>query len=249
MMLQREGDHSVAFEHRDGTGPGILFLSGFNSNMQGDKALALDAWCRDNGRQYTRFDYMGHGASSGRFEDGTIGHWIADAIAVFDAITTGPQVLVGSSMGGWIMLQVALARPERVHALVGIATATDFTEALRDELLSTEQRLQLELSGSCAIENCYDDGEPYAISRELLEEGRQHCLLGHESIPINLPVRLLHGQRDADVPWEHSLALAAKLASEDVEVQLVKGGDHRLSRPVDLDRLVRTLSVLPEAGS
>ena len=244
MILQRDNEHALAYEHVEGTGPGIVFLSGFNSNMQGDKAVALDRWCRQTGRQYTRFDYLGHGASSGRFEQGTIGRWIEDAIAVLDHVAQGPQVLVGSSMGGWIMLQVALSRPDRVLALVGIATATDFTEAMRDGVLSPEQMLQLELSGSCDIDNCYDDGEPYQITRELLEEGKQHCLLQEESIPIDLPVRLLHGQCDADVPWEHSLTLAQKLTSRDVEIQLIKDGDHRLSRPADLARLTRTLSVL-----
>lgn len=244
MKLQRKDGQSVAYEHVDGSGPGIVFLSGFNSNMQGDKALALDAWCRERSRQFTRFDYFGHGESSGRFEDGTLGRWIDDAIAVIDEVTRGPQILVGSSMGGWIMLHVALARAARVQALVGIATATDFTEALRDRVLSPEQRLQLEMSGSCEIDNCYDDGEPYRISRELLEEGARHCLLQQDSIDIDVPVRLLHGQCDEDVPWEHSLALAEKVASADVEVTLVKDGDHRLSRPVDLARLMRALDVL-----
>ena len=244
MMLDRIDGEQVAYAHLEGQGPGILFLSGFNSNMQGDKALALDAWCRQSGRQYTRFDYQGHGASSGKFEEGTIGRWIDDAIAVLDEIASGPQLLVGSSMGGWIMLQVALARPERVIGLVGIAPAPDFTEAMRNGRLSPEQMLQLELSGSCAIDNCYDDGEAYHISRELLEEGREHCLLHEQNIAIDLPVRLIHGQCDDDVPWERSLILAEKLASTDVEVQLVKNGDHRLSSPGDLARLLRTLETL-----
>lgn len=244
MMLDRIDGEQVAYAHLEGQGPGILFLSGFNSNMQGDKALALDAWCRQSGRQYTRFDYQGHGASSGKFEEGTIGRWIDDAIAVLDEIASGPQLLVGSSMGGWIMLQVALARPERVIGLVGIAPAPDFTEAMRNGRLSPEQMLQLELSGSCAIDNCYDDGEAYHISRELLEEGREHSLLHEQNIAIDLPVRLIHGQCDDDVPWERSLILAEKLASTDVEVQLVKNGDHRLSSPGDLARLLRTLETL-----
>ncbi len=209
-----------------------------------DKALFLDAWCRESGRQFTRFDYLGHGESSGRFEEGTIGRWIDDALAVLDAVTQGPQLLVGSSMGGWIMLQLAIARPERLVGLVGIAPAPDFTAALRDNGLTPEQRLQLELSGSCLIENCYDDGEPYTISNELLEEGDRHRLLDRESIPVDLPVRLLHGQQDPDVSWERSLLLAEKLRSDDVEIHLVKDGDHRLSRPRDLERLRRTLDAL-----
>ncbi len=246
MKLQRNGGDHVAYEHVAGSGPGILFLSGFNSNMQGDKALFLHRWCRDTGRQFTRFDYQGHGDSSGRFEDGTIGRWISDALAVLDEVTEGPQLLVGSSMGGWIMLQLALARPERLVGLVGIAPAPDFTEAMRKGGLSPEQLLQLELSGSCAIENCYDDGEPYHISAELLEEGAQHCLLTGDSIPIDLPLRVLHGQCDPDVPWRQSLVLAEKLTSSDVEISLVKDGDHRLSRPRDLARLQTTIEDLLE---
>ena len=243
-----DGEH-LAYHHHDGSGPGIVFLSGFNSNMQGDKAMVLDAWCREEGRQYTRFDYQGHGESSGRFEDGTIGRWIDDAMAVLDRVTSGPQVLVGSSMGDWLMLHLALQRPDRIDGLIGIAAAPDFTEALANGRLSPEQMLQLELSGSCAIDNCYDDGEPYHIARTLLEEGRQHCLLQQDEIAIRQPVRLLHGQCDDDVPWERSLLLAEKLASDDVEIQLVKDGDHRLSRPRDMARLKRTIAYLLESVS
>ena len=222
MKLERPDGHHVAYEHAGGATPGILFLGGFKSNMQGDKALFLDAWCRDSGRQFTRFDYLGHGHSTGLFEEGTIGRWIEDALVVLDTVTQGPQVLVGSSMGGWIMLQLALARPER---------------------------LQLELSGSCLIENCYDDGEAYTISSELLDEGDRHRLLDRDSIPLDVPVRLLHGQRDPDVCWKRSLVLAEKLRSDDVEIQLIKAGDHRLSRPQDLERLRRTLeSLLGDSG-
>ncbi len=243
-MLPREDGQQLAYEHREGCEPGIVFLSGFNSNMQGDKASALDAWCADQGRQYTRFDYFGHGASSGAFEQGTVGRWIDDALAILDQVTEGPQLLVGSSMGGWIMLHLALARPQRACALVGIATATDFTQSLRNGLLGPEQMLQLELSGFCSIDNCYDDGEPYRISQQLLEEGAQHCLLERERIDIDLPVRLIHGQCDDDVPWQHSLTLAEKLGSADVEVHLVKAGDHRLSQPRDLQRLQRVIDDL-----
>ncbi|MEH6586558.1 MAG: alpha/beta hydrolase [Halioglobus sp.] len=246
MILRRDDGEQVAYEHLEGSGPGVFFLSGFNSNMQGDKAMALDAWCRDAGRQFTRFDYQGHGQSSGEFENGTIGRWIDDALAVLDQVASGPQLLVGSSMGGWIMLQVALARPERVVGLVGIAAAPDFTEALGNGGLSPEQMLQLELSGSCAIDNCYDDGESYHISKRLLEEGRQHCLLNQASIAINLPVRLLHGQCDDDVSWERSVLLAQKLISDDVDLHLIKDGDHRLSRSSDLQRLIRAIAFLSE---
>ncbi len=242
-FLTLEDGSRIAYQHLEGATPGILFCPGFNSNMQGEKALALEAWCRDTGRQFTRFDYSGHGESSGRFEEGTIGRWRDDTLAVLDRLCEGPQLVVGSSMGGWIMLLVALQRPERVCALTGVASAPDFTEALWSEGLSAAQRESLDATGVCQIENCYDDGEPYRISRRLLEEGRNHLLLGRD-IPVRVPVRLLHGQQDADVPWEHALTVARCLASDDVEVQLVKSGDHRLSAPEDLARLIRTVDSL-----
>lgn len=243
MLLQRPDGETLAYRHSEGRGPGVMFCTGFNSNMGGDKALALEAWCRERGRQFTRFDYLGHGESSGRFEQGTIGRWRDDALAVLDEVTTGPQVIVGSSMGGWIMLLVALERPQRLAGLVGIATAADFTERLADRMLGQQQREQLAAQGFCEIENCYDDGEPYRIDQNLLREGHRHLLLG-DRIAIDKPVRLIHGQRDEDVPWEISLEVAAQLTSDDVEVQLVKGGDHRLSSPRHLARLLRTLDNL-----
>ncbi|MGI9289043.1 MAG: alpha/beta hydrolase [Pseudomonadales bacterium] len=235
----------VAYLHLPGNSPGVLFCTGFNSNMRGTKALALQAWCAAQGRQYTRFDYTGHGESSGKFEDGTISQWRDDALAVLDRVTDGPQVIVGSSMGGWIMLLMTLARPEKVTGLVGIATAADFTESLRTRLLSKAQRRQLEEIGYCEIPNCYDDGEPYRIGQQLLDEGRQHLLLDGE-IPIDVPVRLIQGQLDDDVPWAHALRLMDQLRSADVELQLIKSGDHRLSNSEDLARLTCTLDALLE---
>jgi pimeloyl-ACP methyl ester carboxylesterase len=210
--------------------------------MQGVKALALEQWCRDRGRQFTRFDYYGHGESSGSVEDGCIGRWRDDTLAVLDRVTSGPQVLVGSSMGGWIMLLVALARAKRIHALLGVAAAPDFTDRLRNSL-SAAQRQQLRDSGYADLPNCYDDGEPYRIGRLLLHEGDDHLLLGGE-VPVDVPVRLIHGQRDEDVPWQLALSLAQQLRGTDVEIQLVKNGDHRLSEPVDLRRLQTSLEQL-----
>lgn len=233
----------LAYSHQEGLAPGILFCAGFNSNMQGDKAQCLEAWCAEQGRQYTRFDYSGHGESSGLFEEGTIGQWRDDALAILDRVTAGPQVIVGSSMGGWIMLLVTLLRPERVAGLVGIATAPDFTEALREKGLSQAQLQQLAETGFCNIPNCYDDGQPYRISQHLLDEGREHLLLYGE-LAIDTPVRLIQGQLDDDVPWQHALEVASRLRSTDVELQLVKSGDHRLSSPADLARMIRTIDTL-----
>lgn len=222
-------------------GPGVVFLGGFKSDMTGSKASHLAAWCAARGRAFLRFDYSGHGASGGRFEDGTIGRWLDDALAAFDALAEGPQVVVGSSMGGWIALLLALRRPERVAALVGIAAAPDFTEELIWKELSPEIRGAIARDGAWLRPSEY--GEPYPITRALIEDGRKHLLLGGP-IPIRAPVRLLHGQRDADVPWEMSLRLAERLESEDVRATLVKGGDHRLSTEADLALLSATLAPL-----
>jgi pimeloyl-ACP methyl ester carboxylesterase len=233
---------SIAYRHTPGADPGVLFCAGFNSNMQGIKALALEQWCRDRGRQFTRFDYSGHGESSGSVEEGCIGRWRDDTLAVLDRVTSGPQVIVGSSMGGWIMLLVALQRARRVKALLGLAAAPDFTDRLRARLTDT-QRQQLDRSGYADLPNCYDDGEPYRIGALLLDEGEAHLLLDGE-IPVDVPVRLIQGQRDDDVPWQLALRLAERIRGADVEIQLVKNGDHRLSEPSDLRRLELTLQQL-----
>lgn len=210
--------------------------------MQGIKALALEQWSLAQGRQFTRFDYFGHGESDGRVEEGTVGRWRDDGLAVLDEVTSGPQLVVGSSMGGWIMLLLALQRPGRISALLGLAAAPDFTARLRDALTSGQRR-QLGSSGYADLPNCYDDGEPYRIGRQLLEEGDRHLLL-HREIPIDVPVRLIQGQRDEDVPWRLALELAEKIRGADVEIQLVKDGDHRLSQPADLQRLRVTVDSL-----
>ncbi len=232
----------LAWRRRAGRGPGVMFLGGFNSDMTGTKAEELSAFCAAENRAFLRFDYSGHGASGGRFEDGTIGRWAEDAACAFDRLTEGPQVLVGSSMGGWMALLLALRRPERVAALVGIAAAPDFT-ALIVETLPAGAREAIAREGVWRRPSEY--GDPYPITRALLEEGERHMLLrGGGPIPISAPVRLLHGQRDPDVPWELSLRVAEAVAGEDVQVVLVKDGDHRLSRPQDLALLRRTLSAL-----
>ena len=217
--------------------PGLVFLGGFMSDMSGGKAQALEGYAAAQGRAFLRFDYRGHGQSSGRFADATIGDWLGDALAVLDALTEGPQILVGSSMGGWIMLLAALARPQRIAGLVGIAAAPDFTEDLIWGIATPAQRAALESVGYVDNPSAYSD-EPYRITRRLIEEGRDHLLLSR-SIPLACPVRLIHGLADPDVPWQTSLRLAEALESEDVEVTLVKGAGHRLSEPADLARLER----------
>jgi len=238
---------SLAYAHTPGLTPGVLFCPGFYSDMMGSKALALEAWCRAQGRQFTRFDYFGHGASSGDIRLGTIGRWRDDTVAVLDAVAEGPQIVVGSSMGGWLMLLAALARPDRVAGLVGIAAAPDFTERMLAEEFTPAMRETLQARGAIELPSGYDDGSPYHISLDFLEEARQHQLLVGRTIPIEVPVRLLHGQADAAVPWSVSLCLAERLASADVEVCLVKGGDHRLSEPADLLRLTAVLQLLVDA--
>jgi pimeloyl-ACP methyl ester carboxylesterase len=203
--------------------------------MTGDKAMALESFCRGRGQAFLRFDYTGHGASSGRFEDGTIGAWAEDAVFALDRLTEGPQVLVGSSMGGWIMLLAALKRPERIAGLVGTAAAPDFTEDLLDVVFTEEQKAALARDGFVPVPNCYGK-DPYPITRKLIEDGRRHLLL-RGPITIALPARLIHGTADRDVPWQTSIRLAERLASTDVEITLVKDGDHRLSAPRDLERL------------
>ena len=240
--LARPDGASIAYRRLEGQTPGIVFMGGFRSDMTGTKALFLEDYCRRHGREYVRFDYFGHGASSGDFARGTIGRWREDAIAVIDSLTEGPQILVGSSMGGWIMLLAALARPRRVAALVGIAPAPDFTEGLLPKRLTPEQRQEIEDTGVVVLSSDYDPAG-YLYTRALIEDGRQHLLLGGP-IPLDVPVRLLHGFDDASVPWQLSLRLAEHLRSRDVVVTLVKGGDHRLSSDADLARLAQTLDAL-----
>jgi pimeloyl-ACP methyl ester carboxylesterase len=231
------------FASRDGVNaPGIVFLTGFKSDMTGTKASVLDEFCHARGFGFLRFDYSGHGASSGDFLDGTISRWFADALAAFDRLTEGPQILVGSSMGGWIMLLAALARPNRIAGLIGLAPAPDFTEVLIWNRLAAEARDQLMRDGRLEQPSAYSD-EPTIITRALIEEGRRHLLLS-APIGIRCPVRLLHGMADPDVPHRLSLDLAARLVSSDVRVTLIKDGDHRLSRAEDLALLGATIEEL-----
>ena len=234
-LLRREGWDTIAYRAMKGCTPGIMFCGGFMSDMTGTKATALEAHCRSTGRACVRFDYAGHGASGGAFRDGTIGGWRDDALAVLDRVASGPQILVGSSMGGWIMLLVALARPAHVAGLVGVAAAPDFTEDLIWSTLDDEGRRTLVETGEIVLPCDYGD-DPYPITMGLIEEGRGHLLL-RAPIALRCPIHLLQGMRDEDVPWRTALRIAEQVESESVTVELIKDGDHRLSRDEDLARL------------
>ncbi|MDB5415326.1 MAG: alpha/beta hydrolase [Rubritepida sp.] len=235
------GNTPLAYRMLDGRGPGVVFLGGFHSDMAGSKAAYLADWCAARGRAYLRFDYSGHGSSGGRFEDGTIGQWAADAEAALTTLTEGPQILIGSSMGGWISLLLALRHPGRIAGLIGIAAAPDFTEDLMWARFPETVREEIQRDGIWRRPSAY--GEAYPITLALIEDGRRHLVL-RTPIALDAPVRLLHGQADADVPWQHSLRIAECLTGQDVVVTLVKGGDHRLSTPENLALLGRTLGTL-----
>jgi pimeloyl-ACP methyl ester carboxylesterase len=235
----------IAVRARTGDSPGLFWLGGFNSNMQGTKALALDAWAADHNRACVRFDYSGHGESGGAFIDGTVGRWLEESQAVFEQCCAGPQVVIGSSMGGWMALLLAreIARRGASRAslagLVLISPAPDFTEELMWKGFSPEVRHEIETKGVWLRPSQY--GEPYPITRALIEDGRNHLLLG-STIDVGCPVRILQGARDMDVPWRHAFALTHRLPSEDVVLTMVQDGDHRLSRPQDIARIIAAVA-------
>jgi pimeloyl-ACP methyl ester carboxylesterase len=239
-----EAARRIAVRARSGTAPGLFWLGGFRSDMAGTKAAFLDGWAAANGRACTRFDYSGHGESSGPFEDGTIGRWLEDALAVFDAFARGPQVVIGSSMGGWLALLLANALNRRgaaagnasIAGMVLIAPAVDFTEELMWKRFPAAVKQQIEREGLWQRPSLYSEG-PYPITRALIEDGRSHLLLG-SMIETGCPVRVLQGVQDPDVPWQHAVELVSRFARDDVVLTLVKDGDHRLSRPEDLERLI-----------
>jgi len=236
----------IAVRAREGSPPGLFWLGGFKSDMKGTKAQALDQWARDHGRAMTRFDYSGHGESGGNFADGTIGRWLEESLAVFDACCRGPQVVIGSSMGGWLALLLARELARRVQtdsglaSLVLIAPAVDFTEELMWKRFPPEIKREVEQTGAWARPSQYSD-QPYLITRSLIEEGRSHLLLDN-MIETGCPVRILQGVQDPDVPWQHAVELSSRLARDDVVLTLVKDGDHRLSRPEDIERLTAAVA-------
>jgi len=241
-ILSRPDGSSIAYHQSPGDGVGVVFLHGLKSDMNGGKALYVEQWCHQHNRPFLRFDQLGHGQSSGQFIDGTIGRWAEDTVAVLDSLCDGPQVLIGSSMGGWVMLLAALARPEKVVGLLGIAPAPDFTDDLTRSQISPEQWEALQRDGICYFNSDYSC-DPYPLTKALFDDGHANSLL-HSPIPYHGPVRILHGQQDDSVPWERSLTLARRLVSDDVLCTFIKRGDHRLSEPEDLERMTRTLDEL-----
>jgi pimeloyl-ACP methyl ester carboxylesterase len=250
-----ENVRMIAVRRRIGERPGLFWLSGFKSDMSGTKAVALDRWAATHGRSCVRFDYSGHGESDGKFTDGTISRWLEESLAVFDACCDGPQVVVGSSMGGWLALLVAreLMRreascsPASLVALVLIAPAVDFTEELMWKRFPAEVKQTLQSDGVWNRPSRYS-AEPYPITAALIEDGRRHLLLGG-LIETGCPVRILQGGADPDVPWRHAVELVSRFAQDDVVLSLVKGGDHRLSRPEDIERLTNAVSEFCDCGT
>ena len=237
----------IAVRARAGSAPGLFWLGGFNSDMKGTKALALDTWAAEHGRACVRFDYSGHGESGGAFVDGTIGRWLEESLGVFERFCRGPQVVIGSSMGGWMALLLAREVAKRRHSdaplagLVLIAPAPDFTEQLMWNGFSPEIRNEIQTKGVWMRPSQYGDGAPYPITRTLIEEGRNHLLLGG-AIEVGCPVRILQGAQDPDVPWRHAFSLAHRLPAEDVVLTMIQDGDHRLSRPQDIARIVAAVA-------
>lgn len=242
-FLQRKDAPALAYRRQEGSRrdlPTVLFLTGFCSDMEGTKAAFLAAECEKRGQSCVRFDYRGHGVSEGKFEDGTIGLWKQDAMDILDQVVAGDVLLVGSSMGGWISLLCAVSRPERVKAVIGLAAAPDFTREIQEKA-SPDQNALLRQQGSFPLHNDY--GAPYIITQNLIDDGEKHCILDHP-IPISVPVRLMQGMKDADVPWQKAHRISNALTSNDKKVYLLEDGDHRLSRPQDLELLAQLVAEL-----
>jgi pimeloyl-ACP methyl ester carboxylesterase len=235
------GGQSIAYRLRGGAAPTLVFLPGYASDMEGAKAVAIDAFAEKRGVGMLRLDYSGTGSSSGRFEDGTLDRWIAEACVAIDDLTNGPLILIGSSMGGWIALHLALRRPERVHGLVGLAAAPDFT----DWGFGAEARTKLVAEGRLGERDPNSRAAPNLMTLGFWESGQQHLLLTRE-IAIDCPVRLIHGEQDQDVPLETASSTMRALRSGDVQLLTIKGGGHRLSEPHEIDAILRTIAELVE---
>lgn len=236
--------HRIAYQHQPGSSPGVLFCGGFRSDMTSGKATALAAWCAEHGVAFTRFDYFAHGKSDGAFEDFTIGGAIACALEMLDHVATGDQIVVGSSMGGWIALHAALERKGQVRGMVALAAAPDFSERLMFAQMTPEQRRTLEEEGTLWVPGDYASDE-YPITQQFITEARQHLVLD-DSIALEIPLHIIHGQMDMVVPWETALLLARCWMGERVTVTLVKDGEHRLNRPEDVALLLEAVTKLRE---
>jgi len=230
--------HRLAYRLREGRSPALMFLPGYASDMEGAKALALDAFAHSQGLAMLRFDYSGTGSSEGRFEDGTLGGWLDEALAMLDTLTEGPVLIAGSSMGGWIALHLGLRRPDRVAGLVGIAAAPDFT----DWGYNDDQKATIRDSGRLELPNPYGP-EPHLITRGFWQSGEALRLL-HAPVAIDCPVRLIHGDADAEVPLAIALKLLEKLRSADVQLTVIKGAGHRLSQPNEIEAILRAVAAL-----
>ena len=247
-FLDLEDDAQIAYRHRSGSSPGIIFCCGFHSDMNGNKATYLDSFAQDQDVAYTRFDYQGHGASSGQFADGTIGLWFRDALAVLDRVTSGPQIIVGSSMGAWIAMLLTKARPDRISGLILLAPAPDFPTALMLPSMPDNVKEVLYRDGVWDRPSEYAD-EDYPITLALIEESTRHNVLDGPPISFDGPVRIIHGDKDEVVPIDHALSIPSVLTANDVTVDLIEGGDHRLSKQDDLGVLARRLGEFLAEGA
>ena len=239
-----DGVNTIAYRQQSATSaqlPTVVFIHGFRSDMGGGKAEYLANFCKTAGLGFLRFDLRGHGQSGGVYTDFTISDWLADTLNVLDNLTTGPLLLVGSSLGGWLMLRAAQERPARIKALVGIAPAPDFVSDFIEPAMTTAQKAEVEQTGYLTVPSGFP--EPNRFSKKLLADGKAQRVL-HQSIAFNGPVRILQGTLDTDVPWQHALKIQNMLTSDDVEVKLFKDGDHRLSSAAQLEELGRTVGVL-----
>lgn len=236
----------LAYDQTSGRGPGVVFLSGFNSTKDGTKALYLEDWAKRAGRAYLRFDYSGHGASSGDFEEGTIGQWSEDAAAIIESLTDGPQIIVGSSMGGWIACLLLRRMPERFAGLVTIAAAPDFTETRYWSGFDAETRAKLMTTGAVQVDSPYDE-RPYTITRKLIEEARNHLILSRP-LTAPCPVRILHGTEDAAIPVSTGYELFDHVSGSDIRMTVVKGADHRFSSPECISLISRTVEDITQSS-
>lgn len=239
LYIDTASGRRIAYHKSPGQGPGVVFLGGFKSDMEGTKARYLEDWARQKNRAFLRFDYSGHGQSSGVFTDGAIGDWVADAKEVIAKVTEGPQILVGSSMGGWIALLLARQMPEKIAALIGIAAAPDFTEDSMWQSFTATERAEIKNNGHLELPSEYDDG-PYIITKRLIEDGRNHLVL-RTPLDLPFPVRLLQGTADQDVDAAVALRLLGHATGDDIRLTLVKGADHRFSDPSCLRLIAKTI--------